>query len=158
MKSPPVPDPYVDEHKAEPSKLTIKQAKFIDAYLETGKGAEAARQAGYSANTARQMANENLSKQYMLTAITKRRDELMQDSGDKITRFLGLLEAEATDQDNSDSARVRSLELLLKAAGAFVDRQETVVYEGTFLADIDLSEDPEELDPGTKSNEVKNLH
>ena len=158
MKSPPVPDPHVDEHKAEPPNLTIKQAKFIDAYIQLGNGAEAARQAGYSANTAREIASENLSKPNIKTAISRRREELMNDSGDKITRFLGLLEAEATDQDNSDSARVRSLELLLKAAGAFVDRQETVVYEGTFLADIDLSEDPEELDPITKSNEVKNLH
>lgn len=82
----------------------------------------------------------------------------MQDTGDKITRFLSMLEAEATDKDNSDSARVRSLELLLKAAGAFVDRQETVVWEGSFLADLDLESDEEQPDPGNNLNENKGLH
>ena len=82
----------------------------------------------------------------------------MQDSGDKIARFLSLLEAEATNQENSDSSRVRSLELLLKAAGAFVDRQETVVWEGSFLADLDLESEEGQPDPVPNLNENKGLH
>ena len=157
MNSPPAPNPHREEQE-EDRRLTIKQERFIDAYIETGNGAEAARQAGYSEQTARAIASENLTKPYMLSAITKRRNELMQDTGDKITRFLSMLEAEATNQDNSDSSRVRSLELLLKAAGAFVDRQETVVWEGSFLADLDLESEEEQPDPDINLNENKGLH
>jgi len=157
MNSPTVPSPHKEEQEEE-RRLTIKQERFIDHYIETGNGAEAARQAGYSEQTARAIACENLTKPYMQSAIARRRNELMQDTGDKITRFLSMLEAEATDKDNSDSARVRSLELLLKAAGAFVDRQETVVWEGSFLADLDLESDEEQPDPGNNLNENKGLH
>ena len=157
MNSPTVPDPHKEEQEEE-RRLTIKQERFIDAYIETGNGAEAARQAGYSEQTAREIACENLANPHIEKAISRRRTELMQDSGDKIARFLSMLEAEATDKDNSDSARVRSLELLLKAAGAFVDRQETVVYEGSFLADLDLESEEEEPDPDINSNENNNLH
>ncbi len=65
--------------------LTARQAKFVDEYLISGNGAEAARRAGYSVKTARQMATENLSKPAIQVAIqareeaTARRLELTRD-------------------------------------------------------------------------------
>jgi phage terminase small subunit len=56
-------------------KLTNKQRVFIDAYLETFSGAEAARRAGYSQRTARQMGRENLSKPYIKAEIDARLEE-----------------------------------------------------------------------------------
>lgn len=41
-------------------KLTEKQKRFIDFYIETGNGAEAARRAGYSEKVARQSAGKYL--------------------------------------------------------------------------------------------------
>lgn len=54
--------------------LTARQARFVDEYLLSGNGAEAARLAGYSAKTARQMATENLSKPAIQAAIQARED------------------------------------------------------------------------------------
>jgi phage terminase small subunit len=44
------------------NKLTAKEQKFITEYLKCWNGAEAARRAGYSKNTARSIAYENLTK------------------------------------------------------------------------------------------------
>lgn len=43
-------------------KLTEKQKRFIDYYIETGNATEAARRAGYSEKTAKQIGSENLTK------------------------------------------------------------------------------------------------
>ncbi len=43
-------------------KLTEKQKRFIDYYIELGNATEAARKAGYSKKTAKQIGNENLTK------------------------------------------------------------------------------------------------
>ena len=42
-----------------------RQKAFADYYIECGNAAEAARKAGYSVNTARQMGKENLTKPYI---------------------------------------------------------------------------------------------
>lgn len=57
-------------------KLTIKQQKFIDAYIETGNATEAARQAGYNEKNANRIAAENLSKLVIKEEIEKRRAEI----------------------------------------------------------------------------------
>ncbi len=43
-------------------KLTEKQERFIDYYIETGNATEAAKKAGYSEKTAKQIGSENLTK------------------------------------------------------------------------------------------------
>jgi phage terminase small subunit len=43
-------------------RLTEKQKRFIDFYVELGNATEAARKAGYSEKTAKQIGNENLTK------------------------------------------------------------------------------------------------
>lgn len=44
------------------SKLTEKQKRFADFYIETGNATEAARKAGYKGNSLNRIAFENLSK------------------------------------------------------------------------------------------------
>lgn len=57
-------------------KLTVKQQKFVDAFVETGNAAQAAIKAGYSKRTAKQMGAENLSKPYLQQAIKEQMDTL----------------------------------------------------------------------------------
>ena len=58
-------------------KLTEKQKRFIDFYIQTGGNAsEAARLAGYSEKTARASGAENLTKPNIKTAIDARLKEL----------------------------------------------------------------------------------
>ena len=58
-----------------PHRLTAKQAAFVDFYIMTWNATEAARLAGYSAKTARQMGSENLTKPVIQAAIKKAVDE-----------------------------------------------------------------------------------
>lgn len=55
--------------------LTAKQRIFVAQYLIDGNGARAARSAGYSENSARQIATENLSKPYIQAAIAAKQQE-----------------------------------------------------------------------------------
>lgn len=55
--------------------LTAKQLRFVAEYLIDGNGARAARSAGYSEKTARQIATENLSKPYIQAAIAAKQQE-----------------------------------------------------------------------------------
>lgn len=50
-------------------KLTVKQKKFADNYIETGNATQSAISAGYSEKTARQIATENLTKPAILSYI-----------------------------------------------------------------------------------------
>ena len=119
-------------------KLTDRQERFVIEYLACANGAEAARAAGYSERTARQMANENLTKPYIVSAIEAKRSELMADKEDKVAWLIGKLEAEATAEGNTDSTRVRALELLLKVHGGFApEKTEITSFDGTFLADLE---------------------
>jgi phage terminase small subunit len=56
-------------------KLTPRQQLFVAEYLIDGNGARAARSAGYSEKTARQIATENLSKPYIQAAIAAKQQE-----------------------------------------------------------------------------------
>ncbi len=79
VKPAPVESPQVS--------LTPLQQRFIDEYLLDLNGTQAAIRAGYSVDTARQMASENLSKPYIQAAIaTARREqqERTQVSADRV--------------------------------------------------------------------------
>ena len=57
-------------------RLTAKQQKFADYYIELGNAAEAARKAGYSKRTARFVGAENLTKPNIKKYIDTRLNEL----------------------------------------------------------------------------------
>jgi phage terminase small subunit len=57
-------------------KLTEKQAKFVEFYIQTGNGTKSAIMAGYSEKTAGSISSENLQKPIILKAIEQRREEL----------------------------------------------------------------------------------
>ena len=56
--------------------LTVKQRRFVDAYIETGNAAEAARRAGYKSRNADVMGRENLRKLTVRKALDARLKEL----------------------------------------------------------------------------------
>lgn len=57
-------------------KLTIKQQKFIDAYIISGNATQAAIEAGYSKKTAGSVGNENLKKPEISKELAKRTEEI----------------------------------------------------------------------------------
>lgn len=67
--------------------LSALQEKFIEEYIKCRKGAEAARRAGYSPNTARQMAYENLTKPDILKEIEERTKANGMDLDEALSRL-----------------------------------------------------------------------
>ena len=59
-------------------KLTNKEEMFIREYLVDNNGARAARAAGYSVKTARNIANENLSKPHIINRIMEVQEERLE--------------------------------------------------------------------------------
>lgn len=72
-------------------KLTEKQRRFVDYYIETGNASEAARWAGYSEKTAGWIGQENLQKPTIKAAIDARLRELEDKriaKADEVMQFL----------------------------------------------------------------------
>jgi len=55
--------------------LTERQGRFVNEYVDCGNGAEAARRAGYSEYSAKEIASRELTKANIQAAITERMDE-----------------------------------------------------------------------------------
>lgn len=72
-------------------KLTIKQKKFCDEYIISGNGTQAAIKAGYSKESARAVATENLTKPAIKAYIDKKmaeKDKKKIASQDEILEYL----------------------------------------------------------------------
>lgn len=72
-------------------KLTEKQRRFVDYYVETGNKTEAAKRAGYSEKTAASIGDENLRKPVIKAAIDARLKELEDKriaKADEVMKFL----------------------------------------------------------------------
>lgn len=88
--------------------LTPKQKAFADAYIETGNATEAARRAGYSEKTAKQIGSENLSKPDVSAYIKSRMADLEAQrvaSADEVMRFFSsVMRGEVKDQFGLDAS------------------------------------------------------
>jgi len=126
-------------------RLTEKQKRFVDYYVETGNAAEAAKRAGYSTKTAKQVGRENLTKPYLKSAIEVRLKQLESDriaDATEVLQFLtaamrgeiredvvvtemicdGCSEARIMDKQLSAKDRVKAAELLGKRYGLQTDK------------------------------------
>ena len=100
--------------------LTKKQQKFIQAY--SGNASEAARQAGYSARTAKAIGFELLTKPDIKEAIQERereRTSLLIATREERQRFwTNVVRDESADMRD----RLRASELLGRSEGDFLER------------------------------------
>lgn len=78
------------------TKLTDKQQAFVDHYIMTLNGAEAARLAGYSEDTAKQIATENLSKPYLRAEIDRRLRKLTMTADETMKRLSDMASGDIT--------------------------------------------------------------
>lgn len=102
-------------------KLTPKQKKFCDYYIETGNASEAARRAGYSEKTARAIGQENLTKPAVMAYISERmknQDRERVASADEVIAFYtAVMRGEVKDQfgiEASLSDRLKAGENLMR--------------------------------------------
>ena len=115
--------------KQEYEKLTEKQKRFIDYYIETANATESAKRAGYSEKTAKNIGAENLTKLNFF--IQKKLEEKEEDriaSQDEVLEYLTkVMRGELKDQFGLDASlqdRTKCAELLGKRYGTFVDKKE----------------------------------
>jgi phage terminase small subunit len=92
--------------------MTNKQKVFIEEYLKTFNATDAARRAGYSARTARQIGRENLTKPYILEAVQARIAEIQLDTDEALTILAAIARGDVGEfiQIGSDGAFTFDLE------------------------------------------------
>lgn len=115
--------------KQEYEKLTEKQKRFIDYYIETANATESAKRAGYSEKTAKNIGAENLTKLNFF--IQKKLEEKEEDriaSQDEVLEYLTrVMRGKEKDQFGLDASlqdRTKCAELLGKRYGTFVEKKE----------------------------------
>ena len=104
--------------------LTPKQKAFADEFLKCGNATEAAKRAGYSEQSARQMGTENLSKLSISSYIQERQkqidDERIADIAEIQRFYSSVLRGEVKDQFGLDA----SLETRIAAGRELMKRFE----------------------------------
>ena len=110
-------------------KLTEKQKRFIDYYVETGNATEAAILAGYSEKTAKQIGSENLSKldSYIKERLKPIDNKRIADADEVLQYLTAVMRGEVKDTFDFDTSvrdRNKAAELLGKRHRLFVDKVE----------------------------------
>lgn len=102
-------------------KLTVKQKKFCEYYIQTGNATDSARKAGYSQRSAQAIGVENLSKPMIKQYISERtkpmEDKLIADSDEVMQFFTASMRGNVKDQfglDPSLSDRISAAKELAK--------------------------------------------
>lgn len=120
-------------------KLTEKQKRFADYYIETGNASESAIRAGYSKKTACETGYENLRKPHIADYVKERNKELESPRIANMTEvkefWTSFLRSDTIDSKD----RLKASEFIAKTNGAFLDRVEQT--------NIDIVIDIEEDDP-----------
>ncbi|MGG0794656.1 terminase small subunit [Brevibacillus laterosporus] len=143
-------------------KLTPKQQAFADYYIQTGNATEAARKAGYSDKTAKEVGYENLTKPHIKAYIDERmavkdaeriasQDEVLEfltnvmrgKVTEKIPLGLGMGEQMLAKNELQGKDRIKAAELIGKRYGLWVEK---VNLDGDLAVTIidDIGVDDEE--------------
>ena len=104
-------------------KLTERQKKFIDYYIQTGNATESCRLAGYKGNNLDRIGYENLRKLEIF--IKPRIEQLDLERTANLEEIFEFWTSIIRDEDIKISDRLKSSELLAKSQGAFVEKIET---------------------------------
>ena len=109
--------------------LTVKQKAFADEYIKSGNATKAAKKAGYSENTARQIGTENLAKPSIAAYIAERMAKIDEEriaSADEVLRFYSsVMRGEMSDQfglEASLDTRIKAADSLMKRYAVSADR------------------------------------
>lgn len=145
---------------ARKRKLTVKQKKFADYYIELGNATEAAKRAGYSERTARYIGSENLGKpaikEYIAEVMAVKDAERIADQDEILAFLTGVMRGDVTEQiplldgdgyqklAELDAAqpkdRIKAAELLGKRYALWTEKHQIEGDVGVVIVD-DIGED-----------------
>ena len=141
------------------AKLTEKQKRFADYYIETGNATESAKRAGYSPKTARVIGQENLLKPAIKSYIDERLKEMDEKRIMKAEEVMQLLTAIARNEVTEDVVvfnegmtaieqkgmsakdRLKALELIGKRYAMWTEKQQVENITPVFLEDVPEDDD-----------------
>ena len=105
---------------AEEKKLTEKQKRFIDYYIQYADATKAAIEAGYSKKTARIIGCENLTKlnNYIQEKLKQKEDERIASQNEILQYFTEIMRKKSEDTND----RTKCAELLGKINGMFREK------------------------------------
>lgn len=104
--------------------MNQRQQAFCEAYLTSGNAAEAARQAGYSAKTARSIGQRLLTFVDIQEYLERRNQEISEANTASMEEVRQFWTSTMRDAAAKAPDRLKASELLAKTYGAFVDRLE----------------------------------
>lgn len=104
-------------------KLTEKQRRFIDYYIELGNATRAAKKAGYSAKTANRIGAENLSKLDFVIQerLAANQDDRIASRDEVLATITGIMR----DESAGTKERLKAAELLAKRYGLLRDKPDS---------------------------------
>lgn len=119
----------IESLNQEYEKLTEKQKRFIDFYVETGNATEAAKKAQYKGNNLNRIGSENLSKldKFIKLKLQQKEDERIATQDEVLQYLTKVMRGEEKDQFGLDASlqdRTKCAELLGKRYGTFIDKKE----------------------------------
>ncbi len=124
----------------EYERLTEKQKRFIDYYIEKANGTEAAKLAGYRGNNLNRIASQNLSKldKYIKVKLQEKENNRIASQDEVLQYLTKVMRGEEKDQFGLDASlqdRTKCAELLGKRYGTFVEKKEFSVNYTVELVD-----------------------
>lgn len=111
----------------EYEKLTEKQKRFIDYYIETGNASEASKLAGYKGNNLNRIGSENLSKldKFINIKLQEKENERIASQDEVLEYLTKVMRGQEKDQFGLDASlqdRTKCAELLGKRYGTFKEK------------------------------------
>lgn len=118
-----------DEKVKEYDKLTEKQKRFIDFYIETANATDACKLAGYKGKNLNRLGSENLSKldKFIKLKLEEKENQRIASQDEVLQYLTKVMRGEEKDQFGLDASlqdRTKCAELLGKRYGTFVDKKE----------------------------------
>ena len=111
----------------EYEKLTEKQKRFIDYYIETGNASKACEMAGYEGKNLNRVASQNLSKldKFIKTKLEQKEQSRIASQDEVLEYLTRVMRGEEKDQFDLDASlqdRTKCAELLGKRYGTFKEK------------------------------------
>lgn len=119
-------------------KLTEKQKRFIDYYIEAGNASEACKLAGYKGKNLNNIGSENLAKlgKFIKVRLEEKENQRIASQDEVLQYLTKVMRGEEKDQFGLDASlqdRTKCAELLGKRYGTFVDKKEV---SGDYIVEL----------------------
>lgn len=129
----------MNNENIEYEKLTEKQKRFIDYYIETGNATKACEMAGYKGKNLNRLGSENLSKldSFIKVKLEEKENQRIASQDEVLQYLTKVMRGEEKDQFGLDASlqdRTKCAELLGKRYGTF---KEKVEHSGSIPVVID---------------------